>query len=120
VQDDSHDICRAVIHADWVVFASPVRMGFTSALLKQAQDKMIPLLHPYIEIIQGECHHRKRYDAYPKLGLLLQRSRDTDQEDLDIIEQIYQRFALNFRSRLYFMKTTDDPIDEVCHAIDTL
>ena len=74
-KDDSHAVCREYINSDLVIFASPLIMGFTSALLKKVQDKLIPLLHPYIEFDQGECHHKKRYDCYPGLGLIIGKER---------------------------------------------
>ncbi|HPG39450.1 MAG TPA: NAD(P)H-dependent oxidoreductase [bacterium] len=120
VQDDSQQICADTIHADFLLFASPVIMGFPSALLKKTQDKLIPLLHPYIQIVHKECHHRKRYESYPKLGLLLQKSPDTDAEDIKIITDIYDRFSLNFRSTLDFTMTTEQPVEEVFHAINHL
>jgi multimeric flavodoxin WrbA len=118
VSDDSLEICHDFIHSDLVVFASPVIMGFTSALLKKTQDKLIPLLHPYIEIVQNECHHRKRYQSYPKLGLLVDDGGDD--EDLKIITDIYKRFALNFKSELFFTEVLTDNTDEVFHAIDSI
>ena len=51
-KDGSHDIRREVINSDLVLFASPLIMGFTSALLKKAHDKLIPLIHPYFELVQ--------------------------------------------------------------------
>ena len=120
VSDDSHEVCREYIHVDFVLFSSPVIMGFTSALLKRAQDKLIPLLHPYIVIDQNESHHRKRYDSYPGIGLLLKPSRDTDREDIEIINDIYHRFALNFKSTLSFSKNMNDNIEEVANAINSL
>ena len=120
VKDDSHFICREVIHSDFVLFVSPVMMGFTSAVLKKAQDKLIPLLHPYIEIVNNESHHRKRYTTYPKLGLLLDKSKDTDEEDINIITDVYKRLALNFKSNLYFSEIMNNNIKEVCHAINNL
>lgn len=77
-KDDSAEVCRAAIHSDLVLHASPVIMGFYSALLKKAADKMIPLVHPYVTADQGEAHHWARYDRYPLLGLLLQREANTD------------------------------------------
>ena len=73
IADDSRGISRDVINSDFVLFASPVIMGFTSALLKKAVDRMIPLIHPYFALVQGEIHHRSRYDKYPLLGLLLEK-----------------------------------------------
>ena len=115
--DDSREICSTFINSDFVLFASPVLMGFTSAILKRLQDKLIPLVHPYIEIVQGECHHKKRYDSYPGMGLVLDM-QESDMEDRQIITRIYERLAKNLRTRLHFSKTADDPAEEVAHAID--
>lgn len=119
-KDDSHQVCREYINSDFVLFASPVIMGFPSAVLKKTMDKLIPLVHPYIEIVNGECHHIKRYSKYPRLGLLLEKSSDTDEEDIQIISDIYQRFALNLKSKHYFTKLTTHPIEEVLHAINAI
>ena len=119
-KDDSAEICRAAIHSDLVLHASPAIMGFYSALLKKATDKMIPLVHPYITVDQGEAHHRARYKRYPLFGLLLQRGEDTDDEDIQIIADIHSRTALNIKTRLAFTCTTDDPIEEVAREIDRL
>ena len=70
--DDSHGVCRAVINSDFALWASPVIMGFYSALLKKVTDKFIPLVHPYAVVNQGEAHHLARYDNYPLMGLLLE------------------------------------------------
>lgn len=117
-KDDSAIVCRDMINSDFILLTSPVIMGYLSALLKKILDKTIPLLHPYIEIDHGECHHRKRYAAYPALGLLLEKQDDTDEEDVEIIKQTMQRYALNFKSNLRFTKFTTDSIKEVCDAID--
>ena len=117
---DMDDICRAYIHSDIVVFASPVIMGFTSALLKKINDRLIPLLHPYISLFSGEMHHIARYDRYPQIGLLVQPGADTDQEDLSIIEDIYRREALNFKTTLAFSARTTQPVEEVADEIDSI
>jgi len=116
-QDDTHQICTSYMSSDVVLFASPVLCGFTSALLKTAQDKLIPLLHPYFETVKGEVHHRRRYTQYPKIALLLDRGMDADQEDIDIITQIYHRMALNLKTRLVFVGDTGHTPEEVAHGI---
>ncbi|MCI0513757.1 NAD(P)H-dependent oxidoreductase, partial [candidate division KSB1 bacterium] len=120
VKDDSALVCREMINSDFVLFASPVTLGFTNALMKKTLDKTIPLLHPYIEIDHGECHHRPRYTKYPALGLLLEKAADTDPEDLEIITQAMRRYALNFKSNLRFTKFSTDSLPEVCDAIDPI
>ncbi len=120
VNDDSDAIRSDIMHADLVVFASPLLMGFTSALLKTLQDKLIPLVHPYIELVQNEAHHIRRYPSYPRLGLLVQKERDTDEEDLQIVKSIYERLALNFKTELAVFQTTDVKETEVADAIGRL
>jgi hypothetical protein len=119
-KDDSRLVRQAVIHSDLVVMAAPVVMGFPSALLKKMTDKLLPNLHPYFMIDQGEIHHRPRYERYPKMGLLLEKSPDTDEEDLVLIEELYRRLALNMKSPLCFTRLTIDPLLEVAHEIDHL
>jgi len=74
-------------------------------------------LHPYIEIVNGECHHKKRYDRYPAVGLILERDRETDDEDVRLISRMFQRFTLNLRTRLVFSIETAQSVQEVKDAI---
>jgi multimeric flavodoxin WrbA len=99
-KDDAPEIMKSVIQSDLLIFASPLMRGFTSSLLKRLQDRLIVLIHPYIELVQGECHHRKRYEKSPDMALVLQNESDTDEEDMEIITDIYKRLALNFHSKL--------------------
>jgi len=119
VKDASHDVCRAVINSDFLLWAAPLRMGFPDATLKKMMDKSIPLIHPYFVVDHGEAHHRPRYDHYPRVGLLLEREADTDAEDLRIVSDILSRTALNMKSRLEFALTTEEPADAVARAIVT-
>jgi multimeric flavodoxin WrbA len=115
--DDAREICRQYIHSDFVLMFSPVIMGFSSALLKKMQDRLIPLIHPYVEIVQGENHHIKRYESYPKLGILLVKSKDTDEEDIRILTDIYKRFALSLKTELQFSGLTEMDAEEASRAI---
>lgn len=119
-KDESHDICREYINSDLAIFTSPVIMGFVSALLKKINDKLIPLIHPYLEMVNGECHHLARYDRYPALGLILAKDDRTDDEDIEIIREIYRRDAINLKTSLSFAKLTDNPIEEVCNEINNI
>lgn len=120
INDDADQIFKSVINADFVIFASPLIAGFTSSALKKITDRLIVLLHPYIEIRGGESHHQKRYEKYPDFGLVLEKEIDTDDEDLVIISDIYDRFALNFHCEKRYMKYIDhakveDIVYETCN-----
>ena len=116
-RDESADVCRAVIGADLVLFASPMRMGFTSALLKRASDKLIPLIHPYITIEGGEMHHLPRYERYPLIGLLLGAGPETDDEDIAITRAMWERTARNLKSRLALVAIADGRPEEVADEL---
>jgi len=119
IKDDAGEIFRAVINSDLLIFASPLNAGFTSSLLKKITDRLIVLLHPYIEIRNKESHHKKRYGRYPEIGLIFEKEADTDDEDIEILRDIYGRFALNFHSRLKFAVpseqiSAEEIVDEAC------
>ncbi len=118
IKDDSQEINRAIIHADFMLWASPLVTGFASSFLKNKLDRFIPLIHPYFEVVNGEAHHRARYPKYPLYGLLLQPGKDDSEEDVRLVEQIFSRTALNSKSWLTFSATTDQPVEEVLEKIE--
>lgn len=118
-RDASPGIGRAVINADFVLWAAPLKMGFPSELFKRALDKHLPLIHPYMEVAYGEAHHLKRYARYPRVGLLVEKEADSDERDLQIITDIHCRTAVNFKTRLEFCLTTETPMDEIARRIIT-
>jgi multimeric flavodoxin WrbA len=113
----SQSMDEAVINADFVLWAAPLKMGYPSELLKMAMDKHLPLIHPYMVVDQFEAHHLKRYASYPRLGLLVEKEASTDELDLKITTQLFQRTALNFKSGLYFSMTTESPVSELAYKI---
>ena len=118
--DDTREIRREYINSDLVIFASPIIMGFTSALLKKAHDRNLGLILPYLVIDQEESHHLARYDKYPFMGLLLEKGEDADDEDVKIISDCYMRDAINFKTSLSFTKLTSNPIEEVLDEINSI
>lgn len=116
-RDDSARVCRAAIGSDLLLMASPMTMGFTSALLKRATDQMIPLIHPYFVIEGGEVHHLARYAAYPEFGLLMGAGSDTDAEDIEITTAIWKRTARNLKSRLAFTAVSNRSAEEVADEL---
>ena len=121
VKDDTHEIRRQYINSDLALFASPVVMGFTSALLKRAHEKLFPpLLLPHFALVQNEVYHAARYDKYPLMALLLEKGENTDEEDIGIISDIYRRDAINLWTSFSFTRFTSDPIEEIANEINGL
>ena len=105
-RDASLAMDRAVIQSDFTLWAAPLKMGFPDVLLKMALDKHLPLIMPYIDVVNHEAHHQRRYPRSPRVGLLVAPEPGTDARDLQIVTDIFTRTALNFRSCLEFSLTT--------------
>jgi multimeric flavodoxin WrbA len=117
LEDDGGRVCRSVIRSDVTLFAAPLVMGFPTALLKRTIDRLLPLIHPYNAVVAGEIHHRARYKRYPTFALLTERSNGDTDEDLRVVEAVFSRTALNFKSELAFLHETSAPAEKVAHAI---
>lgn len=118
--DDTTRTRTAILDSDLTIWASPLVMGFTSALLKRVQDKLIPILSPFPRYTEGEIHNSPRYPHYPAFGLLMEAEADTDDEDISITKTLYSRLALSFITKLRFAATCNQSIKEVSHAINML
>ncbi len=105
-----------ILSADVIVWASPLVMGNVSALTKKTQDRIIPLLHPYFELVNGESHHRRRYPGKNlDMGLIIQAGPGDTGEDEEIVRRLHERLALNGRGRLRFFSTTARAAEEAAH-----
>lgn len=114
--DDMQAIYKSYIDSDLVIHYSPMMAGFISSRLKTVNDRSVPLVHPYIKLVNKECHHRARYNKYPGIALIVE-PMDADDEDLSITNDLYKRLAINFKSDLKLFTTTQLPqealIDEI-------
>jgi multimeric flavodoxin WrbA len=111
-RDDMEKLYQAILGMDITVWASPLVLGNVSGLTKTAQDRIIPLLHPFFEIVDGECHHRRRYPKKIDMGLIVSPDKHDKDEDLSIVRRLHERFALNGHGRLMFFATTLDTAAE--------
>ncbi len=100
-KDDTVKLLKGVINSDLCIHLTENSLGFTTSHSKKAFDKLVALIHPYIEIVQGECHHRKRYNKAPKFGLIF-LDEQKDVEDFAVVKNISKRQFLNFRTELVF------------------
>ena len=54
------------------------------------------------------------------MGLLLQPDSNTDEEDMDIIVDMYQRDAINFKADFIYLGTTSEPVEDLVDEINGL
>ncbi len=119
-RDGMEGLYPEIMASELVIFASALKGDLPSWKIKLVQDRLIPLLHPYIEIREGECHHRKRYDRYPSISLLTDGSFQAHEPAGKLMEILYRRFALNFHSNLRCITTTEMTNKEIDHDLCTL
>jgi hypothetical protein len=75
-----------------------VTFGGYSAELKKMLDRMICLVLPFFTKVNGEVHHARRYDRYPRLvGVGVLPARDAESERL--FAALVARNAINMHTR---------------------
>ena len=97
INDAGRDVTKAFVQSDLAVFLTPVTFGGYSSDLKKAVDRLIPAISPYFMKINGETHHRPRYEKYPTLAVIGEL-RCPDMESEGIFKKLVERNAINMHS----------------------
>lgn len=119
LKDDMPKILESVTASDRIVFMSPVSMGFVTSQIKRTCDRMIPLVHPYIEVYRGEFHHYNRYETYPEMGLVLIDPQKNEKRH-NVISTIFERLSINLKTTFPLSMMIDKTDKEVSHAVSSL
>lgn len=88
------------VNSDTVILLMDTDQGFISHKAKAFLDRTIPHYHPYIRIVDGECHHVARYKSYPDMIFYYEDEGLTTQEE-QVIEDYLYRTAYHFQSKAY-------------------
>lgn len=97
IDDDGRTVTAAMLASDVVVYLTPLTFGGYSSELKKALDRSICLVSPFFTRIEGEVHHKARYDRYPAiLGVGVTAAYDEVQAA--IFARLIERNALNLHA----------------------
>lgn len=97
IADTGQDVTASIINSDLVVYLSPVTFGGYSSELKKALDRSIGLILPFFTRIQGEVHHKPRYESFPQLlGIGVLPAANPEQER--IFTSLLERNAINLHA----------------------
>lgn len=116
-KDDMPELYQNYMNSDLVLHFSPLEMGFVSSLLKTVNDRCVAQVHPYMAMVNGECHHQKRYEKYPLFGLIYDPA-NADAEDIQITKDLYDRMTLNFKTEMRVFTTNQKPMEELTDEIN--
>lgn len=100
VNDDNRAIASAIANCDLMVYLTPITLGGYSSVLKGMVDHQIQNVSPFFAKINGETHHRKRYQKNPDL-LAVGWMDAPDMHSEIIFRHLVQRNALNWHSEKY-------------------
>jgi multimeric flavodoxin WrbA len=103
MKDQMVECYSEYINSETVILLMDTAQGFINHKAKAFIDRVIPLYHPYIEIVNGECHHIARYKSYPNMVFYFEKNGITNQEE-QIIEDYLYRTAYHFKSKAYRIK----------------
>ncbi len=91
---ETHEITANVVQSDLVVFLTPITFGGYSSELKKAVDHLIPNILPFFTQVNGETHHKPRYQHYAKL-LIIGVTPEQDTTGERIFTTLAERNAIN-------------------------
>lgn len=100
MKDQMTESYRDYINSDSVILLMDTAQGFVNHHAKAFFDRTIPHYNPYIEIVDGECHHVARYKKYPDLVFYFNTKGLTSQEE-QVIEDYLYRTAYHFQSKAF-------------------
>jgi multimeric flavodoxin WrbA len=100
------DVARDVIQSDLVVWLTPVTFGGYSSALKRALDHCIPLISPWFMTVEGETHHRPRYERFPDV-LVVGLAEKKEEDAVRVFERLVLRNAVNMHTRRFLSVVID-------------
>jgi len=90
----------AYVNSDTIILLMDTAQGFINHQAKAFLDRTIPHYNPYIEIVDGECHHVARYESYPDMVFHYNSEGLMNQEE-QVIEDYLYRTAYHFKSKAF-------------------
>ncbi|MEJ6949632.1 hypothetical protein [Natronospora cellulosivora (SeqCode)] len=100
MKDQLAEFYSYYVNSDTVILLMDTAQGFINHQAKAFFDRTIPHYHPYIEMINCECHHLARYESYPDMVFYFDNNGLRNQEER-VIEDYLYRVAYHYKSKAY-------------------
>jgi len=107
INDDAREIAGKEINSDLVVNLTRVIYGGYSYQSKKVIDRSLCLVLPFFEKIEGEIHHRPRYDKYPVMATLGVLSSPDDENERIFLKNA-EYVAIDFHLPVHACRVTCD------------
>ena len=97
IKDYEETIVRKMVQTDLIIYITPIVFGGYSSILKKALDRQISRVLPYFTKIDGEVHHKKRYEKEQSLlGIGILDKPDVEKEE--VFKTLVTRNSINMWS----------------------
>ncbi|TXT59633.1 MAG: Iron-sulfur flavoprotein [Promethearchaeota archaeon] len=100
IDDFGREITNLMVNNDLIILITPITFGGYSFELKKAVDRFIPNLLPFFKEVNGEIHHKQRYDNISS-KIFIGFMKNSDEEKEDIFKELTQRNALNMEGDIF-------------------
>ncbi len=97
LKDGSSKLYKDYINSDEVVLLFHTENGFIDGKGKTFVDRLIQHYLPYIELRNGECGHKKRYDKYPHINFYFEKN-GLYGDEIKVIRSYLARTAYHFQN----------------------
>jgi hypothetical protein len=118
IDDDARSVAEKVAASDVYAVVSPVAFGSFGSLAKSVQDRLICLVLPHFTTVEGEVHHRPRYERYP-VFLALGTLATPDAEQAALFARLVERNSVNMHNPTHAAETVAGS-EPVAPAIERL
>ncbi len=97
IDDIGRDVAKSIINSNLLIYLTPVTFGGYSSELKKALDRSISLVSPFFTTINGETHHKTRYDEHPSV-LVIGILNESNEKQEEIFTTLVKRNSINLHS----------------------
>ncbi len=99
-EDQAHELCRSIMASELILNIAPMSFGGYSSSAKAALDRIIGLISPFFTMVEGEVHHKLRYERMPSMATLGINHYVGEGRECtgcaEIFEKLFFRNAINF------------------------
>jgi len=100
INDFGREITKLMVENDLIIFLTPITFGGYSSELKKAVDRFIPNILPFFKIVNGEIHHKQRYEKIAS-KIFIGYLNNPDNEKESIFKELTYRNSLNMEGRVF-------------------
>mgnify|MGYP001765971803 CR=1 FL=1 len=111
IKDEGQEIPKKIVSSDLFIFITPLSFGGYSSEMKKALDRCIPILLPFFRNLNGEIHHKMRYDKYPNI-IAFGINKDKDENTIKSFKELIQRNSINLGAKKHIVNIIQYGEDE--------